>query len=288
VVNYVVLDNSGSQIQPDDFTVVDDNQVTLGFVSDRTGIANIFACVDDTVTFAGGVFANLVAVTGTFTEGITVGSGTTFITGAGIDTPELKIAGQTPNFGGGGGALEYIATYQDDGGIEGVQFDIPSGYIRFEVHIQNVQHLGVNDTQTFECRTASEATPNIFGTVTTDSVAGSASVGTSAMTYSNATESSGRFFLHRNTINDGMGNDAFEKWNGVLYIMNPGSDNDYASFTFQGAQINEGGATAHVAGAAIREETSRINSMLLRGNAVQTFEITVHLYGYPTPEGFTP
>jgi hypothetical protein len=101
VVNYVVLDNSGSQIQPDDFTVVDDNQVTLGFVSDRTGIANIFACVDDTVTFNGGVFSNLVAVTGTFTEGITVGSGTTFISGEGIDTPELKIAGETPNFGGG-------------------------------------------------------------------------------------------------------------------------------------------------------------------------------------------
>ena len=99
MVNYILLDDTGSQFQPDDFTVVDPNQVTFDFVSNRTGIANIFACTSGTVTFQGGHFSNIVAVTGTFTEGITVGSGTTYITGEGIDTPELKIAGETPNFG---------------------------------------------------------------------------------------------------------------------------------------------------------------------------------------------
>jgi hypothetical protein len=45
-VNYIVLDNVGSQVQPDIFTIDSDNAVTIDFISPRTGTANIFRCID--------------------------------------------------------------------------------------------------------------------------------------------------------------------------------------------------------------------------------------------------
>jgi hypothetical protein len=43
-VNYIVLDSSGSEVEPDSFTVDSKDQVTIVFASAQDGIANIFPC----------------------------------------------------------------------------------------------------------------------------------------------------------------------------------------------------------------------------------------------------
>jgi len=47
VVNYIVLDSIGGQVQPDLFTIDNDNAVTIDFISSRTGTAHIFRCIDE-------------------------------------------------------------------------------------------------------------------------------------------------------------------------------------------------------------------------------------------------
>jgi hypothetical protein len=211
---------------------------------------------------------------------LTIGEGSVDITGAGISTPSLTVSGQAVT---GGGVVEYLGTFQDSGG-GGVQFDIPLGYIRYDIHIVNAQHVGVGSpTVTFEVRVATVATPGISTNMDTDSVAGSAQVGASSMTYTTDSQVINRFFLHRNTVDNGMGNDAEEKWNGILTILNPGSATNYSHFTFQGSHISEGTDLTHVEGSAVRKEKSPVNKMWLKGNTGDTFEITVHLYGYPDP-----
>jgi hypothetical protein len=215
---------------------------------------------------------------------LTIGEGSVDITGAGISTPALSVAGQDVTGGGGGGSgvVEFLGTFQDSGGA-GVTVDIPLGYIRYDLHIVNAQHVGVGQPAvTFEARITTVATPT-DANMDTDCVTGSAQVGVSSMTYTTHTETANRFFLHRNTADNSMGNDAEEKWNGILTILNPGSSTNYSHYTWQGSHISEGTDLTHVEGSAVRKEKSPVIGVKLRGNTGDTFEITVHLYGYPEP-----
>jgi len=107
-VNYIVLDDIGGQVMPDLFTIDSADQVTIDFINPRTGIANIFACIED-VAFADAVFDSITAVTGTFTEGLTIGTGTIDIHPERITAPEgrfidiLTVSGIPVDIGGGGG-----------------------------------------------------------------------------------------------------------------------------------------------------------------------------------------
>jgi hypothetical protein len=283
-VNYIVLDNSGSQVQPDDFTIVDDNQVSIDFVTDRTGIANIFACVDDEVTFEGGSFSSITAVTGTFTTGITVGTGTTYITGSGIDTPELKINGQAPSFGGG---VEFLGTFTDDGTRLYIE-DLPSGYRRFEIQIVGLESQSAT-LEALQVRLKSDGvgegytnSNDVEGVVKAARNTQSANGGATANEINYGVfQTANRFYLVPNSGDWNIGRDADQTWNGVINIVNVGSATSYPYITFEGTYFSDNDRLVNINGGATRYVKNTLTGLRVELNAGGALTATAYLYGYP-------
>jgi hypothetical protein len=196
---------------------------------------------------------------------------------------ELTGAGSA---GGTGG--NYLGTFTEVthlGTDTGVQFDIPTGYIRYEIHIQNALNQSAAD-RTLELYFGSVATPNVFGAVNIESVAGSGNYVSNGAVLNLDSEgtreaaANNRAYIHVNEAGRGMGIDATEEYNGIITVVNPGSASDYCMFYWQASHTAGDGNHQYVYGSAVREETSPINECLIRCNTNEDMEIRCDLYGW--------
>ncbi len=128
-VNYIVFDASDFQIYPDSFQLIDSNTSEIAFVSPQAGKAAIWPCSasaasgtlqdaydagDGTIVTTGGKpfelqgLGEIVAVTGTFTDGITIGTASTHLDDKSITTASgvfesVTVSGIPVSTGPGGG-----------------------------------------------------------------------------------------------------------------------------------------------------------------------------------------
>jgi len=217
-VNYIVLDDAGSQVQSDDFTINSTDEVQIGFVNPRTGVANIFAGIDDAVVGGGGAGGGGGALEfiGSYTSG---GTDIAVELPAGYRTFELHMV----DFENTEVATEALQVRQKT--------------------VATASYTTSMDTES--TLTTVRSNSAALGTAAADEV-NSGSYQTASRVYLVGVSDS----TYR------MGVDADQKYNGILKIQQMGTASNYPSWTWEAAYFADDDRYTQIQGAALRYEKS--------------------------------